>query len=831
MRRNLGSYLPEFAADPHNIAYVYADGLRTRRLSYSQLAHLAWQTAAWLLHQGLQPGDRIVLWGPNSGEWAAAFWACLASGIVAVPVDQQSSPDWVQRIVNETGAKLLLDENTLARLPQLTHTFPATPPPGDGPARDSLAQIIFTSGSTAAPKGVCLTHGNTLASLEPMEQEIAKYRRWQRPFRPLRFLVQLPLSHVFGQMLGLFIPPLLRGEMHFLPELSPAGVIDAIRQRRISVLATVPRYLDLLATEVARLSRHPLSTAPTGHFLKSWWHFRDVHARFGWKFWAFVCGGASLPEETELLWRRLGYAVIQGYGMTETASLISVNHPFKMSRGSIGKSMPGRQVRISETGEILVKGETVSPGYWSKDGGAQPHAGEWFPTGDLATTDSAGNLFFRGRSKEVIVAANGMNIYPEDIEHALRTMPGVTDVVVVGVDLPGGPAPMALFCGHADWAALVQQANTRLEAHQRIARFAPWPEPDFPRTGTHKVRRSAVRDYAQALVNGEPVENLRASAFEQLLRTAGARWQGPLNDDWTLGPHLALDSLARVTLLNSLESRFSISLAESQLTESTTIGALREAIASQLDTLPTSTPIATPAEPTFSFPTWPQSWWAALLRDAFHLLLLRPLAAWFSGRAHVQGLEHLLSVPGPALLMANHLTAYDGALISGRLPWARMRKMAIAMSGELLREYQHPAAHLPWFQRLSLRVQYILVLLAYQVFPLPRTSGVRQAFHHAGRLADLGYSVLVFPEGRRSESGELLPFQPGAGLLAHDLHLPVIPIYIHGLHELRQQSRQRARHGELTLHVGPPLSFDDNTGAAAATEAIEQAVRRLRPPG
>jgi long-chain acyl-CoA synthetase len=180
--------------------------------------------------------------------------------------------------------------------------------------------------------------------------------------------------------------------------------------------------------------------------------------------------------------------------------------------------------------------------------------------------------------------------------------------------------------------------------------------------------------------------------------------------------------------------------------------------------------------------------------------------------------------------MANHLTAYDGALISGRLPWARMRKMAIAMSGELLREYQHPAAHLPWFQRLSLRVQYILLLLAYQVFPLPRTSGVRQAFHHAGRLADAGYSVLVFPEGRRSESGQLLPFQPGAGLLAHDLHLPVIPIHIDGLHELRQQSRHRARPGELTLHLGPPLSFDDSTSAAAATEAIEQAVRRLCPP-
>ncbi|MFN9460182.1 MAG: class I adenylate-forming enzyme family protein, partial [Acidobacteriota bacterium] len=550
MRRHLGTYLEDLAGDQRNLAYVYADGLRTRRITYAELAQLAWQTGAWMQSQGIQPGDRVILWAENSGEWAAVFWACLATGIVAVPIDAQSSQEWANRIVEETGAKLLWQHRELAHLRQTVAGLPAAPPRGEGPARDALAQIIFTSGSTAAPKGVCLTHGNTLASLEPMEREIAKYLPWERPFHPVRFLVQLPLSHVFGQMLGLFVPPLLRGEIHFIPALSPADVIRSLRERRISVLATVPRYLDLLGAEV--IHQHHLAPRlaipARGHFLKSWWLFRDVHARLGWKFWAFVCGGASLPEQTERLWRRLGYAVIQGYGMTETASLISVNHPFKMSHGSIGKSMPGRQVRISETGEILVKGETVSPGYWSKEGGAQGWGGEWFSTGDLAETDAAGNFFFRGRSKELIVASNGMNIYPEDIEHALRAAPEVADAIVVGVELPGGPIPMALFRGHADWEAVVQRANTRLEPHQRIARWAEWPDLDFPRTGTRKVRRGVVREYAQAIVSGEPVESLRASALEQALRDAGARWQGALRDDWELGRHLALDSLARVSL-------------------------------------------------------------------------------------------------------------------------------------------------------------------------------------------------------------------------------------------------------------------------------------------
>lgn len=850
MRRNLGTYLQEMAGDHRNLAYVYADGLRTRRMPYAELASLAWQCGEWMRRQGLREGDRVVLWGANSGEWAAVFWGCLATGIVAVPVDAQSSPEWVHRIVEETGAKLLWQDHepgpSFASLRRSTASLPAAPPPGEGPARDTLAQIIFTSGSTAAPKGVCLTHGNTLASLEPMEQEIGKYLRWERPFHPVRFLAQLPLSHVFGQMLGLFVPPLLRGEMHFLPELSPADVIQTIRERRISVLATVPRYLELLGAEIARGSRgrwaERLAAAGQGHFLKSWWIFRDVHARLGWKFWAFVCGGASLPEETEVLWRRLGYAVIQGYGMTETASLISVNHPFKMSRGSIGKSMPGREVRISETGEILVKGETVSPGYWSKEGQAQGWGGEWFSTGDLAETDASGNYFFRGRSKEVIVASNGMNIYPEDIEHALRAEPEVSDVVVVGVEGSGGPAPMALFRGRANWESVVQRANTRLEAHQRVARWAEWPELDFPRTGTRKVRRGAVREYAQALVSGEPVESLRASALEQVLRAAGARWQGALSDEWELGRHLALDSLARVGLVTALEAKFSVSLEEGQITETTTVGALRQQIAAQMEeergstpapsatplaAIPPASPPASSSEPAFPFAQWPRSWWAASLRWALHRLLIRPLTAWFSGHAQVDGLEHLLGVPGPVLLVANHLTAIDGALLVGRLPWSRSRKVAIAMSGELLREYRHPSPSLPWYRRIALQLQYVLVVLAYNVFPLPRSGGVRRAFQQAGRLADAGYSVLVFPEGRRSETGELLPFQPGTGILARDLRMPVVPVWLEGVRELRQQRRRRARAGEVSLRIGPPMEFAAEDDAAEATSTVEDAMRRL----
>lgn len=896
-REHLGSYLRQMAADSRNIAYRYPEGLRGRQLSYQQLAHLAWQTAHWMQAQGIHPGERVLLWGANRGEWAAVFWACLASGIVAVPVDAQASRDYVARIATETQARLLwLDEAQQLELgagnPEMPPTVrfsqlaervaasPAAAPSAHELRRDSLAQIIFTSGSTATPKGVCLTHGNTLASLEPIEREMQRYLHWERPFHPIRFLVQLPLSHVFGQMLGLFLPPLLRGEVHFLPELSPADVASTIRERRISVMATVPRYLELLGAEMQRGSKERwgaegfeqrLGQAGKSHFLKSWWLFRDVHDRLGWKFWAFVCGGASLPEDTEVLWRRLGYAVIQGYGMTETASLISVNHPFKMSRGSIGKSMAGREIRISETGEILVRGQTVSPGYWSKDGGPAPLSddGEWFATGDLAERDAQGNFYFRGRSKEVIVAANGMNIYPEDLEQALRAQAEIRDAVVVAVEDAAGPLPMALLLPHGPQEtldAVLHRVNAGLETHQRMARWAVWPEPDFPRTATRKIRRGAVHEYAQALVSGQPVDALRASTFEQVLTEAGARWEGSLQEEWQIGQHLALDSLARVQLASALEARFSVSLDESTITDQTTVAELRAMLGQALDEGGSAAPetatqvissaaetatgasgetigLQAPAgaspsgaqsdaqkpqrESGFPYPRWPRFWWASAFRQVFHLLVLRPLTRFYSARAEVVGSAHLNALRGPVLFISNHLTEIDGALIVGRLPWRLARRCAIAMSGEMLRSYKHPAPSETWYWRLWLPVQYLLVVLCYHVFPLPRTAGVRRAFRHAGQLADEGYHVMVFPEGTRSTTGKLLPFRQGAGILARDLQLPVVPIWLEGIHELREQGRQVARRGEVRIHVGAPLHFDLMEDPLVITRQLEEAVRAL----
>ena len=266
-----------------------------------------------------------------------------------------------------------------------------------------------------------------MANLTPLEQEIKRYLKWERLFHPVRFLNLLPLSHVFGQFMGIFVPQLLGGEVFFQESLSPSQIMETVRRERISVVIAVPRILDALREKIesdyearGKLDRlrDAIASSADRHFLRRWWTFRAIHNMFGWKFWAFVSGGASLNPDTEEFWQRLGFAVIQGYGMTETAALISVNHPFKMGRGSIGKTLPGQQMKLDESGEILVRGDNVSPGYWCGDVKSITNEEGWLRTGDVGEMDAAGNLYFKGRKKDVIVTAAGLNIYPDDLEAA-----------------------------------------------------------------------------------------------------------------------------------------------------------------------------------------------------------------------------------------------------------------------------------------------------------------------------------------------------------------------------------------------------------------------------
>src|SRR5499426_3985562 len=477
MRKTIHSLLDLALTRSDEIAVARQQGLRVARWSYVRLAGTAFQFARELESRGVGKGDRVIFWGENSPQWIAAFFGCLLRGAVAVPLDEQSAPDFADSARRQVEAKLLLlgeeqarhfkDRQPALRFDQLIDVVgrhSAAPYRDEQIDADDLAEIIFTSGTTAEPKGVCLTHRNLLANITPLETEINKHLKFERPFHPIRFLCLLPLSHVFGQFMGMFVPRLLFGEVFFSHSLNPSEIIATIKRERISVVAAVPRQLETLREKLERdyasrgeleRFRRRFESAEGKHYLKRWLIFRDVHRRFGWKFWAFVSGGATLDQETETFWRRLGFAIVQGYGMTETASLVTVSHPFKLKHGSIGKALPGQELKLDASGEILVRGANVSAGYWPGAPGAEegkfgvpvsegetPNSG-WLRTGDIGEMDAEGNIYFKGRKKDVIVTAAGLNIYPDDLEAALNRQSEVKASCVVGVEGARGPEPMA----------------------------------------------------------------------------------------------------------------------------------------------------------------------------------------------------------------------------------------------------------------------------------------------------------------------------------------------------------------------------------------------------
>jgi long-chain acyl-CoA synthetase len=848
MRDSLNGYLDDFLNRGDATAFAERRGLRFERWPYARVAETAFRFARELEARGVRRGERVAVWASNGAGWVAAFFGCLLRGAVVVPLDVESAPDFVSRVLRQTDARLLLlDSETEKRaegfdvpklsLEELDATLARHSSTRYEPAEisgDDLAEIIFTSGTTEEPRGVCLTHRNLLANLAPLEEEIKKYLRWERFVHPIRFLCLLPLSHVFGQFMGILVPPLLGGEVFFQDSLNPSEIVGTIKSRRISVAVTVPRILESLREHVERREsargrleefRRSLSKADGAGPLKRLWTFRNLHGHFGWKFWAFVTGGATLPEETETFWRRAGFAVVQGYGMTETASLVSVNHPFKSGRGSVGKTLPGQELKLGEGGEILVRGANVSPGYWSGDRVRPLEDEGWLRTGDIGERDAEGNIFFKGRRKDVIVTAAGLNIYPEDIEAALDRQPEIKQSAVVGVEGQRGPEPLAVLImrdASADPSLAVERANRELARHQQVRRWRVWPGADFPRTPTQKVRKRDILAKLEGEVERRRVGETGRQRDEE---TVGVRSPHPtlqVSPSFNLsstGSLDQLDSLGRVELLSALEDQYQIEIDEASFTAATTLGDIERIVRSG------GADSETAAQ--YPYPAWTQRFPFTWLRAALLYTLILPITALLCW-VRVRGKERLRGMRGPVLFVANHVTYFDHALILSALPGRLRRHIAIGMEGERLRWWRRPPVDAPLFSRARWLVQYFLVTVIFNTFSLPKSSGFRRSFAYAGESVERGYNVLVFPEGTRTEHGRMNPFKGGIGILASELGVPVVPVRIDGLAELKMSGRRGiAFPGTVTVRFGEPVTYQQGKEASEIAADLERRVKEL----
>ena len=689
----------------------------------------------------------MLLWGDNCAEWVGAFFGCMLRGAVAVPMDRIAAPDFAQRVMSDVDAKLIVCASALTvhaatrpclELESLSEALAQRSAESYAPvefSRDNTAQIVFTSGTTAEPRGVVLTHGNILASIDPIEREFPKYRRSERLFHPIPFLELLPLSHVFGQFMGMFIPALLGGTVHFQDSFKPSDIITTIKRERISVLVAVPRVVESLKNKLrddlgAYIEKN-WERAENEHFLKRWWRFRKIRRLFGWKFWAIISGGAALDQNTEEFWRRLGYVVVQGYGLTETSSLISLNHPFKVGRRSIGKVLPGREMKLDpETGEILVRGENVARQYWQGKG-LKPVTGDegWFRTGDLGAMDEEGNLYFKGRNKNVIVTPAGLKIYPEDLEQALRKQPQVRDCVVVSVAKEGNAEACAvLLLNNGDsGSAAVANANQTLADFQKIRRWMVWPDDDFPRTSTQKPKLELIRRAAEDQANGSGAD----PTLSQKTRKDGApghSGDGTLEEligsiaghrvELKPGAHLEndlnLSSLDRVELMAAIESRYQVDLADREFSQVNTVADLE-------NLLKKSAPEAKANN--YPYSRWAQNVLVRWIRVFGYNCVTLPYIMVMA-RPKIIGRERLKDFRGPALIISNHIAQIDIGFLMAALPMHLRNRLGVAMQGEMLRSMRHPPKE--WFfpKRWWEQLRYALIALFFNVFSLPQTGQI-----------------------------------------------------------------------------------------------------------
>ena len=573
--------------------------------------------------------------------------------------------------------------------------------------------------------------------------------------------------------------------------------------------------------------------------------------------------------------------------MTETTALITLNHPFHVASGTIGKPLPGREVKIGPDGEVLVRGPMISTSTWS-GGQLREREDEWLATGDLAEAQATGELRFMGRKSETIVTAAGVNVHPEDIEAALEEQPEIAASAVVPVETAAGPEACAVLVVRGrerEAGQAIDRANARLADFQRVRRWLVWPEPDLPRTSTGKVRRKAVAEWVASRSSG--TANLPNDQSSKFRSSGGADWLYTLvseiaseypegGDDLRLSEDFHLDSLGRVQLGAALEERMTDAPKEGSVDEARTLGDLRRIVAAarvretavehpgssatnsreeesgtgsglQNETddgspsrlvvngtravTETSQSVGVgetkraPDKAEFIYSRWPWSKPMQLIRSGFLELIAQPFV-WFLGNPRVVA-PRRLDVNEPMLIVCNHVTAYDGALIEYALPGRMRRRVASAMLGEMLEDFRH--FRNPDTGRFMLLgpAAYWLVTALYNVFPLPRRRDFQRSFAHAGEALDRGYNVLVFPEGTRSEAGELARFRPGIGMLVKQAHAPVLPVALVGLGELKAKGRGWFRSGKLEIRIGEPLRFGALDAEGTITETLHSAVAAL----
>jgi len=859
--------------------------------TYAELCEDAARFAGWFLGAGGSPGARAAILADNGDRWVAAYLGVLQAGGVAVPLDTAYKPDQVATVVSNSGATVLFTsprylpvareaatrlDGAAPRLALITgeaEGLPGTAAIDGAPALeitadrelDEAAVILYTSGTTADPKGVVLTHGNLDAERESALSTV-------RVTEGDAVLGVLPLFHALAQMANLLLPLTVGARVVFLETVSSSSLLAALAARPISVFACVPQFFYLIhervVAEVARggVVARGLFRALVGG--SAWLRdrtglnagrvlFRRVHRILGPRMRILVTGGSRFDPAIGRDLYGMGFTLLNAYGLTETSGGATIVRAGDRFTDSVGRPFPGVEVRIGprdtedgddDSGEVLIRGPIVMREYYRRpDATAEAIRDGWLHTGDLGRLDRHGRLYITGRKKEVIVLASGKNLYPEDIERHYQQAPIVKELCVLGRRRPGEPSAERLHAVIVPDEAVMRERGlvnlrermrfeleslaVQLPAHKRILSYDISLEP-LPRTTTGKLRRHQIErdlvaktdtadtDDAPPPLSDEARAWLAEGRHAEILSDLASRLQRTaVSPEANLDLDLGLDSMERVELLTWLEQRAGTRVDAETRATIFTVRQMVDAVH--------AAPAAGPASADASDP---DAAWDAVLSEAppaelvanltrsktvravliFLLIQAITLGARLLPGFRIRGREHLPR-RGPFIICPNHQSYVDGLFVVAALPFGVFRQIFFVGAAEYFQ-----SRFMAWLAR------------AINVVPVDPDANLVSAMRAGAAGLELGKVLILFPEGERSIDGELKPFRKGASILSSHLDAPMVPVALDGLFELWPRGRRlnwRALfRGPVHLQVGPPLRATRGQ-YAAGSDALQESVR------
>ncbi len=906
-----------------------------QRYTYRDLLDRAAHVASTLRRMGLPIGGKVLLISENRPEWVITYFGILKAGGVAVPVDREATQDEVLNIARHAApfacvvsdkvqerihVRTALEEraaeaaepesSTLSQIKVLglselvawtglfsMATLPPLPPLVLTGRADEMASLIFTSGTTGRPKGVMLSHRNFTSLLGKLAAvfDLDKHDG---------LLSVLPLHHTFEFTAGMLMPLMRGAQINFLSEVNADTLSDAFSDAHVTGMVGVPALYQTLYRRITRQISDRLPDTLSPWVLRlldrlldatRWlrersqklfgfdpnlprWIFYPIHRRFGGKLRLLISGGSALPVETMRQFRGLGFNLYEGYGMTESAPVLTVTRPGqRLVLGSVGEPLPGIDVRIHEpdgsgVGEIIASGPNVMLGYYN-DAGATSDTirSGYLHTGDLGRIDEKGNVFIVGRKKEVIIGLNGENVYPDELEDRYREHSLVKELSIVGIAeslLKSDDASASTEKGetvaclvvpaydHSDAHGLSREAvRDRIRDHFRdVSSKLPVPKRvkilhftdiELPKTSTRKVKRKLVVDEIRRLERVRRQASAQSSAqpgspashggdwLQSLLASITGRSPAEISETATL-QELGLDSLSFAELAAGLEAA-SVNLPDQvDLAGLSSVAELRKQIASwgrrQKDTTPTkstrgdeskrrrSSVIVESTSDRIYLPDWLVSLGNRGLNAGQRALYERMFNTRVTGRAYLPPASRFVVV-------ANHCSHLDMGLVKHALGDWGDRLVALAAKDYF---FDDPLKRV-YFENFT------------SLVPMERHGSLRESLRIAARVIEQGHILLIFPEGTRSPTGVMQPFKSSIGYLALHHQIDVLPMYLAGTYEAMPRGSVLPQRKEIAAHIGPLISHQQLAAAASkvprseqnreATRVVERAVRRLAPGG